>query len=99
MQHQTEEKKYTFDRPGTYSIRVLGFVDDSWSDRLAGMRISTVTLDDKGPVTTLAGPVPDQAALSGVLDALYQMHLTLLSVEMVESNITDFKEEGQLSEY
>jgi len=84
MQNQTEENKYAFDRPGIYSIRVLGFVDESWSDRLAGMRISTVSLDDKGPVTTLVGSVVDQAALSGVLETLYESHLTLLSVEMLE---------------
>ena len=50
MQNQSGEENYAFDRPGTYSIRVLGFVDESWSDRLAGMHISTVSLDDKGPV-------------------------------------------------
>ncbi|MGB5617989.1 MAG: hypothetical protein WBM78_14190 [Desulfobacterales bacterium] len=84
MQNQSGENKYAFDRPGTYSIRVLGFVDESWSERLAGMRISTVSLDDKGPVTTLVGSVVDQAALSGVLETLYESHLTLLSVEMLE---------------
>ncbi|MGD8269482.1 MAG: hypothetical protein PVH69_04860, partial [Desulfobacterales bacterium] len=68
----------------TYSIRVLGFVDESWSERLAGMRISTVSVEDKGPVTTLVGSVVDQAALSGVLETLYESHLTLLSVEMLE---------------
>ena len=44
------------------------------------MRITTA----RGPVSTLVGSVPDQAALSGVLETLYNMHLTLLSVEMLE---------------
>jgi hypothetical protein len=48
------------------------------------MRISTVSVEDKGPVTTLVGSVVDQAALSGVLETLYESHLTLLSVEMLE---------------
>ena len=86
MQNQSGENKYAFDRPGTYSIRVLGFVDESWSERLAGMRISTVSLDDKGPVTTLVGSVVDQAALSGVLNTLYDLHLPLLSVENLDES-------------
>lgn len=48
------------------------------------MRIRTENQSDKGPVTTLVGSVPDQAALFGVVKALYDLHLTLLSVEMLE---------------
>jgi hypothetical protein len=84
MSHPTIKKEYAFDRSGTYSIRVLGFVDEGWSERLAGMRISTGSLDDKGPVTTLVGEVPDQPALSDVLETLYELHLTLLSVELLK---------------
>ena len=35
-------------------------------------------------LTTLSGSLVDQAALYGVLNALYDMHLPLLSVECVE---------------
>jgi hypothetical protein len=34
-------KSYTFDRPGNYRIRVQGYLDESWSERLGGMSIST----------------------------------------------------------
>jgi len=36
-------------------------------------------------VTTLDGEVLDQAALAGVLSALYNLHLPLLSVEYIEN--------------
>ena len=77
--------RYSFDRPGKYRIRVQGALDESWSERLAGMRISSESRGDQAVVTTLIGSVLDQAALSGVLETLYDLRLTLLSVEMLEN--------------
>ncbi len=74
-------KNYTFDRPGNYRIRVEGFIDESRSENLGGMRITTSGGENKEYVTTLIGLMVDQAALAGVLTTLYEMHLTLLSVE------------------
>ena len=34
------------------------------------------------PVTELVGKVRDQAELAGLLNSLYELHLTLASVEM-----------------
>ena len=36
------------------------------------------------PVTTLCGELPDQAALAGVLNQLYLLRVTVLSVTRVE---------------
>ena len=69
------------DTPGTYRIRVKGYLDSSWSDRLAGLSITPTGLGDESVETTLYGQVIDQAALAGVLSALYDLHLPLLSVE------------------
>jgi hypothetical protein len=38
-----------------------------------------------GPVTALAGQLPDQAALHGVLMGLYSLGLPVLTVEAVEA--------------
>ncbi len=73
-------KSYSFDRPGNYRIRVQGFLDESWSERLGGMSISTGSRGDRGTITALVGLVRDQAELAGVLNTLYEMHLTLLAV-------------------
>ena len=64
------------DKPAVYRIKVQGVVPESWTDRLGDMGIVSVT----SAATTLEGRLPDQAALSGVLDALYQLHLPLLEV-------------------
>jgi hypothetical protein len=69
------------DSPATYRIRVKGYLDSSWSDRLGGLAITATSQDDEPAVTTLYGQVVDQAALAGVLCALYNMQLPLLSVE------------------
>jgi hypothetical protein len=62
-------------------------LDPSWSERLGGLRITTSSLkNQKGPVTALFGQVCDQAELAGVLNTLYEMHLTLLSVEYLDGD-------------
>ena len=36
------------------------------------------------PVTTLTGTIVDQAALAGILDSLFNLGLTLISVKLIE---------------
>jgi hypothetical protein len=82
MMIQSESKKsYSFDRPANYRIRFEGYLDKKWSGRLGGMSLTTSKTGDHKSVTVLEGPVRDQAELFGVLNALYQRHLTLVSVE------------------
>jgi hypothetical protein len=87
MSKSKDRKRYPYSRPGNYRIRVLGSLDESWSERLGGLRITAFNPKDrKGPVTELIGKVRDQAELSGILETLYEMHFTLLSVEMLEAD-------------
>ena len=64
------------DKPAVYRIKVQGVVPESWTDRLGDMGIVLVT----SAATMLEGRLSDQAALNGVLDTLYQLHLPLLEV-------------------
>jgi hypothetical protein len=64
------------DKPAVYRIKVRGVVPESWIDRLGGMGMVSVT----SAATTLEGRLPDQAALNGVLDTLYQLRLPLQEV-------------------
>ncbi|MBW2668271.1 MAG: hypothetical protein JRD87_00015 [Deltaproteobacteria bacterium] len=84
MPKEKSRKSFPFNRLGNYRIRVLGSLDESWSEKLGGLRITTSSLKDQGPVTELVGPLRDQAELSGLLNMLYEHHLTLLSVEMLK---------------
>ena len=66
--------------PATYTIRVQGHLDATWSDQFGGMRI-TINGTGRRAVTILFGHHIDQAALLGVLNALYELGLPLLSVD------------------
>ena len=73
-----------FDRPAAYQIIVQGRIDPTWSDRLEGITISQSKVEQSPPVTTLQGELSDQAALAGVLNTLYELHLTVISVRRLE---------------
>ncbi len=64
------------DEPAAYRIKVRGDLPDSWIDRLGGLEITAKTSE----ALTLEGWLPDQAALAGVLDTIYGLHLCLLEV-------------------
>jgi hypothetical protein len=70
-----------FHAPATYRIQIKGYLEGSWSDRLGGMDITWTDPEGEDPVTTLSGRLLDQGALLGALNALYGLHLPLLSVE------------------
>ena len=83
MPQPESRKSYDFDRPRECRIRVQGFLDESWSERLGGLCITTSKIRDQKPVSVLAGQLRDQTELAGVLNTLYELHLTLLSVEFL----------------
>ena len=84
MTHQSEWNGLKLGTPATYRIRVQGRLDQSWSDRMSGMSISSVDTGNSAPVTILVGYLNDQAALAGVLNALYNLHMPLISVENID---------------
>ena len=86
MNQPDEWNCFKLETPATYRIRAQGVLDTSWSDRLGGMSISQMTSENKAPVTILVGHLQDQAALAGVLNALYDLHMPLLSVENLDEN-------------
>ena len=83
MTQNSNDKHLRLWTPATYRVEVDGHLDESWSDRLAGMQITTRKRSDQTTVTTLVGRLRDQAELSGVLNSLYGLHLSILKVEVV----------------
>jgi hypothetical protein len=47
------------------------------------MKVTTSSQGDEEVFATLVGRLKDQAELSGVLNTLYELHLPLLSVEIL----------------
>jgi hypothetical protein len=71
----------TMSDPADYRIRIQGRIGPSWVGRLAGMSATESTGPGGEVVTTLVGRLADQAALSGILNTLYGLHLPVLSAE------------------
>jgi hypothetical protein len=84
MSQSSTSRRFKLETPATYRIRVQGHLDECWSDRLWGMVITRAFTASRQPVTILVGQLRDQAALSGVLSGLYELHLPLLSVENLD---------------
>lgn len=67
-----------FGEPAIYRIRVQGHLDSRMSADIGDVEIE----EADGSKTSLRVRVLDQAALSGVLEALYELHLSILSVDV-----------------
>lgn len=62
--------------PHIYEIRVAGYLTEFWSDWFEGLQIS----NQPDGETVLRGKIVDQAALLGLLNKIYALNLTLISV-------------------
>jgi hypothetical protein len=85
MAEKQQHRTPTMHGPAIYRICVRGRLDASWSDRIGGMQITETRGPDGQAETILVGRLPDQAALSGILNALYDLHLPVVMAECVNS--------------
>ncbi|NTU63567.1 MAG: hypothetical protein HGB05_09210 [Chloroflexi bacterium] len=73
----------------TYQIKIDGELPESWSDWFNGLLAETQTTADGSIITTLSGPVVDQAALHGILDRIRDLNLKLIAVTELGPQIHD----------
>lgn len=71
-----------------YQIRLKGHLGRQWADWFGGV---TITLEANGE-TLLTCPVPDQAALHGLLRTVRDLGMTLLSVICIDPGQADVKQ-------
>ena len=83
IEDSSRRKNFDFSMPAVYQIKVQGALQESWSKRLGGMQISISRSQEREPISIITGRVKDQSALSGILNSLYEMHLLVLSVEIL----------------
>ena len=67
--------------PRPYEIRIRGTLPNAFVDRLGAMQ---VVQSEPPHVLVLQGMVQDQAELSGILNTLHELHLSLVSVRELE---------------
>lgn len=75
------------DRSANYQITVEGELDAGWAASFDSMTIELESLGGRS-VSTLTGPVTDQAALRGMLCRLWDLNLTLISIRRMEALAT-----------
>ena len=63
-----------------YEIRVHGLIDPRRAEWFSGMAIVA-----EGEMTTLSGPVLDQAALRGILSKIWDLNLDVISVRPIKT--------------
>jgi hypothetical protein len=62
--------------PEYYEIKVKGHLNQRWSEQLDGLTLTHL----QGDETLLAGTLPDQGALLGVLERIRNLNIPLVSV-------------------
>ena len=70
--HSVDEKRF-------YQITVRGKLDERWSDWFSGLTVVGAGEGDSPPETILTGAI-DQAALRGILNKIWDLNLTLISI-------------------
>jgi len=78
--NRSEPQQAGGEGPATYAIWARGALGHEWFDRVGGMEIRLVETG-AGAMTELVGALADQSALSGVLKTLYDLGLSIVSVE------------------
>src|SRR5579864_1297984 len=82
---ETYVSKEEYDDPAPYEIRIKGHLDDRWAGRFDGL----VLAREENGVTLLTGTVVDQAALHGLLRAVRDLGVRLLSVNRLGAEPTE----------
>jgi hypothetical protein len=73
--------------PWVYQIKALGRLSRNWSNWLDDLNIACETDEASGdPVITFTGPVVDQAALRSLLNRIWDLNLTVISLARVEGH-------------
>lgn len=69
-------------KANSYRIEIEGRLDPRWSSWFNGL---IITVEGQDPVeTTLTGMVPDQASLRGILNKIWDLNLSLISVNRLD---------------
>lgn len=78
-----KNNEINFTKEAVYKIVVDGVLNKNYSDRFEGMQVKVHREENKKPISVIIGEIRDQSALSGMLNYLYDLHFTVISVNML----------------
>jgi len=78
-----KKKDINFKKKAIYKIVVDGVLSEDYSNRFTDMQIKVIREMEQRPSSTLIGEIKDQSDLSGILNSLYDMQFTVISVNML----------------
>ena len=81
----TTTNSLCMDKPAIYRICVRGRLDPKWKAGLVDLNQTEEATPEGKLNTIMVGRLADQAALSGLLNLLYELHLPVVSVECLTS--------------
>ena len=67
-----------------YQIKIKGHLQEKWTEWFNGMILNLTTSNQEIVHTTMLMNVPDQAALRGILNKIWDLNLSLISVKLIK---------------
>lgn len=72
-----------FKGAAVYKIVVQGEVSGELMKRRWRLQVSQLKSRNRKPITSIVGQINDQTSLAGILNMLFNMHMTVISVNML----------------
>jgi hypothetical protein len=85
MSDLPNRKALSFSAPALYRVTVQGHIRPSTAAHLGRLRVISTDCTTPPGVTVLEGELRDQAELSGILNTLYDLHLPILEVTVLDA--------------
>ena len=87
IEQEMSRINFGFQKPAVYKITVGGNLSPNFSERIGGLQVNVDRSPKSEGISTLVGEIQDQSALMGILDTLFNNHLTIISVKMINDEL------------
>lgn len=89
-----DKTQFRFSNPAFYSVMVSDEMDTHTMDQIRNYVMGKPKFFSDKTGYSVSGLFKDQASLSGLLNTLYNLHYTILSIQRIGSEIIEFSEDN-----
>lgn len=83
MKYEHDVQSIDFKHTALYQIVVQGAIDQATTEHLRGFQAGSMPKKNDKVFTTLTGLMHNPSQLSGILNTFYDMHTTVISVNIL----------------